>query len=128
MLLSLRGVGSTFMITKITLKHFFMRQLIYLYCLTYLTKWRNCISILALLLFSYSLMGQGWQRTYETLGFENARAEHIVATLDGGYCLTATVEIPSAQSIAVLKLDAEGNQQWIKYFGGILEDRSRRIF
>ena len=73
-------------------------------------------------------MGQGWERTYEAVGYENARTEYITTTLDGGYCLTATVEIPSAQTIAVLKLDAEGNEQWIKYFGGVLEDRSRRIF
>jgi len=84
--------------------------------------------LLLFLFFSTSIFAQGWERTYPITDYENVRTEYMTLTADGGYCLTATVDIPSAQDIAVLKLDADGNQQWIKYFGGDLEDRSTRIF
>ncbi|MFK8006653.1 MAG: T9SS type A sorting domain-containing protein [Saprospiraceae bacterium] len=80
------------------------------------------------LLFSTSIFAQGWERTYPITDYENVRTEYMTLTADGGYCLTATVDIPAAQDIAVLKLDADGNQQWLKYFGGVGEDRSTRIF
>ncbi|MFK7770526.1 MAG: T9SS type A sorting domain-containing protein [Saprospiraceae bacterium] len=85
--------------------------------------------MLTLLLFcSSSSFAQGWERTYPITDYENVRTEYMTLTADGGYCLTATVDVPAAQDIAVLKLDAEGNQQWLKYFGGVEEDRSTRIF
>lgn len=90
--------------------------------------WKTFPLFILLVLFSNFVFGQGWERTYPIADYENARTEYMTLTADGGYCLTATVDIPDAQDIAVMKLDVDGNQQWIKYFGGILEDRSTRIF
>ncbi len=84
--------------------------------------------LILLLFLSTSVFAQGWERTYPISDYENARTEYMTLTADGGYCLTATVDIPAAQDIAVLKLDQDGNQQWVKYFGGVAEDRSARIF
>jgi len=84
---------------------------------------------LVFFLFLYSnSQAQGWEKTYPIAGYENLRSEYLTLTQDGGYCLTATIEQPSAQDIAVIKVDAEGNQQWLNIFGGVLEDRSARIY
>ena len=90
--------------------------------------WFSYQMLILLLFFSTSIFAQGWERTYPITDYENVRTEYMTLTADGGYCLTATVDIPAAQDIAVLKLDADGNQQWLKYFGGVEEDRSTRIF
>ncbi len=90
--------------------------------------WFSYQMLILLLFFSTSIFAQGWERTYPITDYENVRTEYMTLTADGGYCLTATVDVPAAQDIAVLKLDADGNQQWLKYFGGVEEDRSTRIF
>ena len=84
--------------------------------------------VLTFLFQSSFLLAQGWEKSYPIAGYENARTEYFTLTQDGGYCLTATVNDPSDRDIAVLKLDAEGNQQWLRIFGEEMFDQSARIF
>ncbi len=67
-----------------------------------------------LFLMSASLVfGQGWERVLSGGGQDEARG--IVATPDGGYLLTG---IYQGIRGAVVKTDADGFEQWHKYYAG----------
>jgi hypothetical protein len=60
-----------------------------------------------------------WQKSYGDLGIDSARS--IQQTADGGYIVAAHTSSFGAGSddVWILKLDASGNMEWQKTFGGI---------
>ncbi|MDX2190601.1 MAG: hypothetical protein SFY32_12125 [Bacteroidota bacterium] len=54
----------------------------------------------------------------------NAVGNSVDITSDGGYIITGTIESTnnSGFEIMLIKVDSEGNQQWIKTFGGAADD------
>ncbi len=86
------------------------------------------IQLVFFLFFSFNIHAQGWEKTYPVDGYAHLRTEYITLTQDGGYCLTATVKDPSKEDIAILKLDAEGNQQWLSVIGEVEDEMSVRIY
>lgn len=65
-----------------------------------------------------------WDKTFNGNGWERANA--IMATSDNGYLITGTTggsttgdfSGSSGKEMFLLKIDAAGNKQWIKYYGG----------
>ena len=86
------------------------------------------VQLLLFLFFYTNINAQGWEKSYPINGYNNLRTEYMALTQDGGFCLTATIDDPSETDIAVMKLDAEGNQQWLQVYGDVFEDQSARIF
>ncbi len=67
-----------------------------------------------------------WQKTYGTV-YGN-RAHTLQQTGDGGYVVAGTIEIPGANDdFWVLKLDANGDIQWQKSYGGSRNDEAKSI-
>jgi hypothetical protein len=75
------------------------------------------------------LDGQGnvqWQKTYGGKGRDEARA--IVSASDGGYVLVGmTASFTGSYDAWVLKLDAQGDVQWQKIYGGANYDGAHAI-
>lgn len=68
-----------------------------------------------------------WSKTYNT-GLEDI-AYSVLQTDDGGYVLagsTYTAGTPYAD-FWLVKTDSQGNQQWIKTFGGALSEEARSV-
>lgn len=67
-----------------------------------------------------------WQKTYGTA--LDDRAYQVKAASDGGYILTGSREINDTNTdILLLKTDADGNEQWVKTFGGPGEDEGKSV-
>ncbi|MFW9995632.1 MAG: hypothetical protein ACFFD4_26575 [Candidatus Odinarchaeota archaeon] len=66
-----------------------------------------------------------WNKTFGGTGWESA--ESLIETADGGYLLAGFTVPPGdfedvAADMWLVKTDSNGNEQWNKTFGGILED------
>ncbi len=59
-----------------------------------------------------------WSKTYANTGLPQ-RGNHIIKTSNGGYLLTCNTENPqtSRDDILLLKVDAEGNEEWRQPYG-----------
>ncbi len=67
-----------------------------------------------------------WQKTVEdSFGLDNAGAS-IIQTIDGGFAIIGTAaddpDEDKNKDLYLLKVDAQGNKQWEKYFGGLETD------
>lgn len=61
----------------------------------------------------------GWSKTINGTANEADIAYSIVHTLDGGYAVAGSMSISNGSwDVLVLKLDAAGNQSWVKTFNG----------
>ncbi|GIP17643.1 hypothetical protein J40TS1_32850 [Paenibacillus montaniterrae] len=58
---------------------------------------------------------QEWMRTYPSQTNSNSLAYHIASTLDGGYIIAGG---NNSLNGMLLKIDANGNRQWEKWFAG----------
>ena len=67
-----------------------------------------------------TLWGQGWE--YIQGGEFMSRGHHIQQTNDGGFIVTGFSYEVIDGGIFLLKIDQNGDEQWINYFGGEEED------
>ncbi|RMD91791.1 MAG: choice-of-anchor D domain-containing protein [Calditrichaeota bacterium] len=65
-----------------------------------------------------------WTTTFG--GDDNESASAILPTPDGGYLVAATTASFGAggQDVYIIKIDADGNEQWHKTYGDVLDDRA----
>ena len=78
--------------------------------------------LLAMLLSSFQLTAQGWERFYQLEDYEFGSTDDMEMTPDGGYVLVGTVRTADTSDIglAVIKVDVEGELQWSKVYGDTL--------
>ena len=72
-----------------------------------------------------------WDKTYGGTGIPNKTdiGYSVNQTSDGGYIVAGETEIyfVSSADVWLLKTDADGNEEWIKTFGGADSDRGRSV-
>ncbi|MCC7244882.1 MAG: hypothetical protein IT269_04330, partial [Saprospiraceae bacterium] len=73
---------------------------------------RKYLLIAITMLFCTLAQAQGWERAYGGGGQDAANA--VAVTPDGGYILTGYYNLNSR--ISLIKVDADGNQQFAKYY------------
>lgn len=73
-----------------------------------------------------------WQKTYGGSGFE--RPQCILGTGDGGFLITGTTSSGDGdfagkgdKDLFILKIDAAGNKQWAKFYGGSMSEEGFSI-
>lgn len=69
-----------------------------------------------------------WQKTYGNYLMDYGF--FIVQTLDGGYLLgggSTNFNVNNSANATVIKTDSNGNQQWLKYFGGNYTDGAANV-
>lgn len=75
-----------------------------------------------LILTPISLLAQGWQNVYG--GIQDDIAVNILQTNDGGYILSGSTTSFTFgdRDIYIIKIDAQGNEQWNQHFGGFSQE------
>lgn len=73
-----------------------------------------------------------WQKTYGGSGFE--RPQCILGTSDGGFLISGTTSSGDGdftgrgdKDLFILKIDAAGNRQWAKFYGGSMSEEGFSI-
>ncbi len=94
-------------------------------CLVFV--WMFLFIIAGGLIFSSSASAQQWAKTYGGPGDDQANS--IQQTRDGGYIVVGVTKLfgVGADDVWVLKLDASGNVQWAKTYGGTDYDKANSI-
>jgi parallel beta-helix repeat protein len=70
-----------------------------------------------------------WNRTYEWFTGTEDRAFSVVQTSDGGYSVAGSTQLSWDRpgDVLLVKIDAFGNQQWTKTYGGASYDGARSV-
>ncbi|PCJ86025.1 MAG: hypothetical protein COA57_06685 [Flavobacteriales bacterium] len=80
---------------------------------------RNTFLFLSVLVLSFAVVGQGWERTYGTSPAYD-EGNSIQQTADGGYIIGGwSLEQPN-ERIFLIKTDAKGDTIWTKYYGDVI--------
>ncbi len=70
-----------------------------------------------------------WKKTYNNSFNRNVKESGIIQTNDGGYLLSSTIELndPKNHEISLLKLNAEGIEEWRKTYGSSQNDKGSKV-
>jgi hypothetical protein len=78
-----------------------------------------------LLLKSDSLGNTQWYKTFHYGSYTLCTGYSVIQTLDGGFALGGfqyTIGQPETGDPIIVKTDGQGNQEWVKYLGGLYLD------
>ena len=70
-----------------------------------------------------------WKKTYNNEFNRNVKESSIIQTSDGGFLLSSTIELndPKNDEISLLKLNAEGVEEWRKTYGSSQNDKGSKV-